>query len=78
MNPILALALLLYGAFLIFYTIWGAFLVYHLMRFAPQKDTAFISSAVFIAVTVFLLLVSLNYFGRVDWSSAVTFPPLSF
>lgn len=77
MNPILGIAVLLYGLFLLFYVVWSAFLLYHLFRFSPQKDTAVTSSVVFLAVTLLLLLISLASFRRVDWSSGVVFPPLT-
>lgn len=68
MNPILLGALILYVVFLLFYALYGFFLLYHLFRFAPHKDVAFVVSAVFLGVTIFLLLVSIGYFSRLDWS----------
>ncbi len=78
MNPVLLGALLLYGLFLVFYALWGLFLVYHLFRFTPHKEMAIVGSAVFLGVTIFLLLVSIGYFSRVDWAAPFTVPALSF
>lgn len=78
MNPILLGALILYGLFLLFYALWGLFLVYHLFRFTPHKEMAIVGSAVFLGVTVFLLLVSIGYFNSADWSASFSLPSLSF
>ena len=74
MNPILLGAVVLYVLFLAFYAIYGLFLLYHLFRFSPHKDMALVGSAVFLGVTIFLLLVSVGYFGRIAWDAPFTIP----
>ena len=69
MNPVVLVAIALYVLFLAFYVIWSLFLLYHLLRFAPRREAALVGSTVFLVVTVFLLLVSVAYFTRIDWSA---------
>lgn len=69
MSPVVAIALLAYTAFLLFYVVWSLFLGYHLLRFAPQREVAVIHLWVFVGVTVFLLLVSVGAFVQLDWAA---------
>lgn len=78
MNPVALFAVVLYILFLLFYAVWGLFLLYHLLRFAPRREAALVGSAIFLSVTVVLLLISVAYFTRVDWSASLVFPSAAF
>lgn len=74
MNPVILGALLLYLAFLAFYTVWGIFLGYHLLRFAPRRETAVLSIGTFVIVTCILLVLSVAALMRLDWSASFVVP----
>ncbi|TSC72285.1 MAG: hypothetical protein G01um101438_603 [Parcubacteria group bacterium Gr01-1014_38] len=78
MNPLALGALLFFLLFLAFYAIWSVFLAYHLLRFAPRRETAIVSIILFVGVTLFLLLVSVAGFLRLDWSAPTTLPTAVF
>lgn len=73
MSSVIIVAVILYAAFLLFYVLWGFFLIYHLFRFSPHRVGAVAASVLFLAVTAFLLLVSFAFFARVDWQAPLTF-----
>jgi hypothetical protein len=78
MNPLALGALLFFFLFLTFYAIWSVFLAYHLLKFAPRRETAIVSLILFVGVTLFLLLVSVAAFLRLDWSAPTTLPAAVF
>lgn len=78
MSPVVLVAVFLYAAFLLFYVLWGFFLLYHLFRFAPHRTGAVAASVLFLAVTAFLLLVSFAFFARVDWQAPLILPQPTF
>jgi len=78
MNPLAIGALLFYVAFLAFYALWSIFLAYHLLKFAPHRETAIASLGLFVGVTLVLLLVSVAAFLRLDWSAPFTVPEVRF
>lgn len=78
MNPLILGALLLYLAFLAFCTVWGIFLGYHMLRFAPRRETAVLSIGAFVIVTLALLFFSLAALLRLDWSASFAVPLSGF
>jgi EamA domain-containing membrane protein RarD len=74
MNPLLAGASVLFLAFLVFYVLWGFFIIYHLLRFSPRKEIAVAGSVVFVVVTVFILLVGFASFQQVDTDAPLRLP----
>lgn len=78
MNPVALGAFLVYLAFLAFYALWSVFLSYHLLKFAPHRQTAVLSVSLFLGVTLVLLLVSVAAFLRLDWSAPVGLPVATF
>lgn len=78
MNPVAVGALLVYLAFLAFYALWSIFLSYHLLKFAPHRQTAVLSIGLFLGVTLVLLLVSFAAFLRLDWSAPAGLPVATF
>lgn len=74
MNPLFAGALLLFLLFLALYALWGFFIIYHLFRFSPRKEMAVVGSAVFLVVTVFLLLVAMASLWQVDTDTPLRLP----
>lgn len=74
MNPVLAGAFLLFVAFLLFYALWGFFLIYHLFRFSPHREMAVVGTVIFLAVTVFILLVTLASYSQIDTAAPLRLP----
>ncbi len=72
MSPLLLGGLVSYIAFLVFYAVWALFMGYHLVRFAPRRETVLMSIGVFVVVTVALLLLSVAALLRLDWSAPLT------
>lgn len=78
MNPVALGALLVYLAFLAFYLLWSVFLAYHLLKFAPHRQTAVLSISLFLGVTLLLLVVSGAAFLRFDWAAPAALPTVVF
>lgn len=78
MNPLLLGGLILFGLFLLFYAVWSAFLIYHLLRFALRREVALIQVAVFAAVSLFGLALTVAALFRVDWGGPLFPPRLGF
>lgn len=68
-----AVGAVLYALFLLFYAVWGFFILYHLFRFAPHRHVAVAGAILFITVTIFLLLVTAAYLGPMSgaWPGSV-------
>lgn len=69
MHPLLAVALFLFLAFLLFYVVEGVFLVYHLLRFSVRRDVARVGTSVFLIVSFALIAISLGYILRISWDA---------
>ena len=78
MSPVTVGTLLVYLAFLAFYAAWSFFLAYHLLKFAPHRQIAMMSMALFVGISLLLLLVSVAAFLRLDWSAPVGLPIIEF
>lgn len=78
MNVVLAAALLLFGLFVLFYSLWSFFILYHLLRFSPRKETALAGALVFVGVTALLLIIAFANIATIDWNAPLTLPGTGF
>lgn len=70
MNPVLLGALVFFGAFFVFDVVWSFFILYHLLRFAPHRESAVMQAFVFLGVTGLLLIGVVVALVQVDWSAS--------
>lgn len=78
MNVVLSAALLFFGLFVLFYALWSFFILYHLIRFSPRKETALVSMLVFVGVTAFLLIIAFANVAQINWEAPLTLPTAGF
>ncbi len=74
MNAVLQVVLILYGVFLLFFVIHGAFLTYHLLKFSINRDTGRTLALAFVGLSTLLVVISLGVLTRVHWQAPL-FPP---
>ena len=71
MSPILLVASILFGIVLLFFAIYGFFLVYHLFEFSLNRVSAFVLVGVFVGISVVLLFTISIYLFQVNWSGSL-------
>lgn len=74
MSVILAIGLLVYILFLLFFVVHSLFLIYHLVRFSIRRDRARAFAGLFAVISSVLLIVSLSLLLRVQWDAPLTVP----
>ncbi len=60
--------LIVYFLFLLVYAVMSSFILYHLFQYSARKEMARTMAFLYIAVSVIILLITLVFVFRVDWS----------
>ncbi len=71
MNPILLVASLVFGCFVLFFIVYSGFLVYHLYEFSLNAKSAKLLASTYLIVFVVLLSGVLFYVLGIDWNAPV-------
>jgi len=61
------IAIILFALILIIFLLISAAVVYHLIRYSPEKDKAAMLIGVYIVISLILLFFSITAFGQIDW-----------
>lgn len=60
--------------YLAFILVWGFFSVvalYHMFKFGFRSVVTYLSMIVYIAISIFILMVSFYYIGHYDWDNEI-------
>jgi len=68
----LAIFLYIFYAFLLVWFIFCAVAVYHMVSYGFKTFLTFLTTVIFIAFSVILLLVVFNFIGKVDWQTSIS------
>jgi hypothetical protein len=63
----MAIFLLIYVIFVIIWLVWSGFLVYYTLKYKFPDDEARLFLALFIGLSVVVLLFSFIFISRADW-----------
>ncbi|KPJ84991.1 hypothetical protein AMJ57_04855 [Parcubacteria bacterium SG8_24] len=69
----LSALLIPYALAIVFFMIFAAFNIHHLMRYGATTRVSYIITFIFLSGSVLLLFISWQMLGGVDWSQQMTF-----
>jgi len=67
------IAIILFSLILLVFFLISAAIIYHLVRYSPEKDKTFLSIGVYVTVSVILLIFSVANFSAIDWKDFFQF-----
>ncbi|MFA5076016.1 MAG: hypothetical protein WC480_01210 [Patescibacteria group bacterium] len=71
----LSIFLYIYLFLVVIFILFAMFVIYHVIRFSFWGLPAFLATFLFIAATVIILFVTLDYCARVDWQQPIQILP---
>ena len=61
------IGLTLFVLLLLVYFLISAAVIYHIWRYSPERDRAVVLIIVYVVVSIFLLLLAISDFIKIDW-----------
>lgn len=73
MSLPISIFLYIYLFALFVFLLGSIFVLYHIIRFGFEKKLVHFSSAIFISVSIIILLISSYYITQINWSTLIDF-----